>query len=839
VPSLTSMNHPPVWLALVLTCPFLEAAEPFVNSLGMRMLPLNPGRFQQGEANPTPSKVFSVAAYLRQGDWDEQPVRSVVLTDRIHLAEVEVTTEQIRLFRADFAGNADTAPYAAGVSWNEATAFCEWLSKKEGRPYRLPTEAEWEYAARAGTQSLFSSGDTPPPRETPNAWGFKNMHTGVSEWCADWHGEYPPGAATNPVGPDAGWAKVVRGGGLDKLTPFYSRSANRAGMPPNFPPVSLEEIRRLSQGDVPTAHDPEGVGQERKGDYKSEFLYKAFTRSVLNNQGNHHIGFRVACGPTPATAKTPARVSFAQTGVRQAGPSASIGPDLSRPWFRKRYLLPTPPENTKPDQLQTFRTLGWPRGFLSHMHSPGLEVAANGDVVFISFTAVSETDPDVALLTTRLRFGSDAWDQPDLFLDLPDVDDHAPMLSNDAGRLWLFFGSNKLDSGFPFQWITSDDHGATWSSIQFPLFTTPVGGHSAQPITNAFRDPSGRIYMASDAIGPESVLWQSDDDGRTWRDPGGRSGGRHTAFVLLRDGSILGMGGKSSNIEGYMPRSLSRDGGVTYQVTKTPFAHLGSNQRPTLIRLASGRLFLAGDLQSEKGVQPAGIKEHGSYVALSDDEGETWTIRTLSGTQRHERPDRAEQMGGDTLGYAVARQAPNGVIHLIATMTSPCLHFELNEAWIFHGTNPPGDDLALRANNAKSVRNVRDYVEHDAQGRLTQRYAGGVGDDGRFLLHGTSTWYHPNARVQRTATYTLGRLTGMERFQDSEGELRWTREHRNDDSMIWTTYGSGGKVRTQSTWIDSYAEGTAVLNDATGKEIYRVQFKRGLPISEAGDPGEN
>lgn len=429
-------------------------------------------------------------------------------------------------------------------------------------------------------------------------------------------------------------------------------------------------------------------------------------------------------------------------------------------------------------------------------------------------------------------------DPPDLFLDLPDVDDHAPMLWNDAGRLWFFWGSNRLDAGFPFQWITSDDNGATWSRAHFPLFTTPVGGHSAQPISSAFRDANGRIYVASDAIGPESVLWQSDDNGQTWRDPGGRSGGRHTAFTLMRDGRILGLGGKSSNIEGFMPKSISSDGGKTYTVTKTPFPHLGSNQRPALIRLASGRLFMAGDLQSEKGVQPAGITERGCYVALSEDEGETWRRRKLPGTQPHERKDRYEQMKGDTLGYAVCRQAPNGNIHLIATMTEPCLHFEFNEAWILHGENPPGDDVALRANTATAIRDVREYSDYDAAGRLRGRYRGGIGNDGRFLLQGAQTWYQADGRVEREAGYDLGRLAGIEKLY-ADGVLLWQRDHRADGTTVWTNYWPDATIRTQSTWRDLHAEGTAVLNSPAGKEIYRVEFEHGVPVRESGDPGEN
>jgi len=112
----------------------------------------------------------------------------------------------------------------------EAGDFPE--EKKAGRVYRLPTEAEWEYACRAGSKTTYSLGDSakslgdsawcfsnsnsqthPVAEKKANAWGLCDMHGNVWEWCSDWYGAYPSGAATDPQGPDEGSSRVLRGGG--------------------------------------------------------------------------------------------------------------------------------------------------------------------------------------------------------------------------------------------------------------------------------------------------------------------------------------------------------------------------------------------------------------------------------------------------------------------------------------------------------------------------------------------------------------------------------------------------------------------------------------------------
>ena len=147
---------------------------------------------------------------------------------------------------------ADDQPVVC-VSWNDAVAFCSWLSNKEGRSYRLPTEAEWEYACRAGTQTAYSFGDDggalgdyawiPDNSEgrahevggkKPNAWGLYDMQGNVWELCQDWYGKkaYQTNDKQDPQGPESGTQCNLRGGSWDqKPGSAACRAANRASMP--------------------------------------------------------------------------------------------------------------------------------------------------------------------------------------------------------------------------------------------------------------------------------------------------------------------------------------------------------------------------------------------------------------------------------------------------------------------------------------------------------------------------------------------------------------------------------------------------------------------------------
>jgi len=776
----------------------LAGAEESGNSMGIVMVRIDPGSFEMGST-------------LGRDNWDEQPVHKVNISGAYYISETEVTAEEFRQFKNEFVGTTEYLPYAAGVSWYDAVAFCEWLSKREGRLYRLPTEAEWEYACRAGSTSLYSSGDRPPRAGQANGWGLKNMHTGVREWCLDWYGEYPASEQIDPVGPEYGMARVVRGGLLDdggknKHRNIFNASSNRASIAPGFGPYYNDSAayKQVTDGKK-NRDDDDGLD--------------------LGVPGYHNIGFRVVQGAMPTTRPLAYQAPYAQQGVRQNKGLVKIGPDPSKPYYRKRYMLPSPPETCDGCRGEAIDEAGLHPSFRGHNQSPALEVCPNGDILFISYTSYTEYEPTVSLISSRLRFGADLWDMPEMQFDFAASNDHAPMLwtDKDSGIVYFFWGNPRLKGAFPFQWRTSRDNGATWSEVQFPNFMTKIGPRSNQPINTAVRDKKGTLYVASDGIDGDSALWATHDNCKTWYDTGGRTFGRHTTFALLSDGtSILGMGGKRSDIDGFMPRSLTRDGGKTYEIAKTPFCTQGSNQRPSLLRLASGRLFFAGDFNRKDLFHPPDITEKGSYVALSDDDGENWLIRNLTGAELHEEEPVI------TIGYSVARQAPDGMIHLITSMNKSGLHFAFNEAWILaKDTRQELSNAELMANTATSVSNVKTYRENYPDGNLKFQYNGGIGDDGRFLLHGKETWFYPDGTSQRQADYDKGRKVGKETYWSRDGKAIWTWEHKRDGSSMWTQYWPNGLRKAESTWMNFSCDGIATRWDRNGEVIGRNEFANG------------
>ena len=155
-------------LVLVLPGRGTGADEELTNSLGMRMQPVPSGEFAMGRAVG--------------GDYDERPVHRVTISRPFLMSAKLVTNAQFEQYdpahrRREEAREEDPV---VDVSWHDATAFSRWLAAREGRPYRLPTEAEWEYAARTG-------GDRVEPGSAAHRWGLEHMSGPVEQWCLDWY----------------------------------------------------------------------------------------------------------------------------------------------------------------------------------------------------------------------------------------------------------------------------------------------------------------------------------------------------------------------------------------------------------------------------------------------------------------------------------------------------------------------------------------------------------------------------------------------------------------------------------------------------------------------------
>lgn len=645
--------------------------ETITNSLGMILVRIEAGSFLMGQAD---------------GEWDEHPTHRVTLSRPFYLGVTEVTNAQYEQFdpahralRGKLGVSAADDEAVVYVSWEDATRFCRWLSEKEGRPYRLPTEAEWEYACRAGTNSSYSTGDTLPPefhrnqvlswfpdparnrqdtppaltvgKTGPNPWGLQDMHGNVEEWCADWYGPYEAADQTDPVGRADGDFRVTRGGSHStELT--HLRSAKRAGALP-------EE------------------------------------RSFL-------IGFRVALGEPPTTAPLP--VPSAPLNAQDVSQASAppVGPDRTVPHFvgPRRYVKIGPDANGPL--------------FARHNHDPAVVECPNGDILAIWYTCRTEPGRELAIAASRLRRGCDEWEPASPFWDTPGRNDHAPALWRDErGRLYHFNGLSAAGTWGSLATIlrTSDDNGATWSRARF---IQPEHGLRHMPVESVFRTREGVIVLPCDAVtggNGGTAVQLSRDNGLTWQDPGegkpaptfaeGATGawiaGIHAGVTQLSDGTLMALG-RGDSINGRMPMSLSRDLGKTWEYRASEFPPIDGGQRLALLRLEEGPLLLVSFSDVWKpnpgDIRPIRLRDadgnegegRGMFAALSFDDGKTWPIKKLvtpGGPRR-------EVTGGGTgkfildathaepAGYLSITQGANGVIHLI----SSALHYEFNLAWL-------------------------------------------------------------------------------------------------------------------------------------------------------------
>ena len=539
--------------------------------------------------------------------------------------------------------------------------------------------------------------------------------------------------------------------------------------------------------------------------------------------GTNQIAFALDSGaPTP----------FSQSTVKQSVTPALLGPHAKAPYFTVRFALPIPPAYTT---NEVAGLVGVDPMVFHHNHSPGFEILPNGDALAIYFsTPLGEAEADIStsFVQARLRHGSEDWDMPELFFKTKNHNDQSGLLWNDAGKIWFFGGGRAISDVVPFRIATSTDNGASWT-FSIPQLDKPATDYTAQPITSAFRGPDRSIYFAMDAAEAESFLWRSSDDGIHWHDMAGRTGGRHSAIVPLDDrGNLLSIGGKNSDVNGWSPMNVSSNSGATWSPSvQSPFPPLGTAQRPTLIRLASGNLFFASDSYMHKlnRPAPAGWKFGDScFVALSTNNGSSWHIKPLPvALPQHQRTNHP------SLGYTTARQAPNGVIHLLTTTTLPGLHYEFNEAWIWSDV---GD---VPAENSGGT--IRDFSENYPNGRPRSKWTARICPNGRYLLEKEQIDYYDSGLKQHQVSYANGRKTGEEVFWSADGTKVWSwQRDLRLNRATWTHYWSNGKKKIESTWnlkpeprdlrrsfFGYVADGPAKQWDENGKLIATHQFVNG------------
>lgn len=645
------------------------------NSLGMQLTPIPAGSFHMGSHG--------------QGEhYDEFPIHPVTITKPFLIGATEVTNAQYEQFdpshkelRGKYGLSKGDDEAVIFVDYYEAEAFCKWLSEKEGKTYRLPTEAEWEYACRAGSywnfwmddglhgvyhknqQNVWGTDSTiclQVGKTPPNPFGLYDMHGNVEEWCSDWYGPYEASAQTDPVGRADGLYKVTRGGSHSTPERFL-RSANRMAMLP-------EDKHWLT-------------------------------------------GFRVVQADMPQSQPLPALEPASQETVSRQ--KYDWGTPSIAPFFAEPLVYVNTPDCSS----------GVP--FYKHNHCPAVSWCDNGDLLVIWFTCDEESGREMVILESRLKPGATEWTEPREFFRVPDRNVTGSSLLNNNGTLIHMNGMEAAGTWETLAMVmrTSTDNGATWSR---PRMVAPEHVRRHQVIAGSFVTKEGWLVQAADAT-PRSnggtAFHLSKDNGLTWEDMGktnpgtfkaGASGGTiagiHAGVVQLSDGRFMALGRGDGIVDRNglerMPMSISEDNGRTWTYSASEFPPIDGGQRLVLMRLREGPLLLISftnhPFRLKNGLNGMTFKDkdgneytgYGMYAALSFDEGKTWPVKKLLTDGKRRFMDGGAWTGffnmdsthAEPRGYLAATQSPDQVIHLLSSRN----YYRFNLPWLVENTGFQG-----------------------------------------------------------------------------------------------------------------------------------------------------
>lgn len=636
------------------------------------------------------------------------------------------------------------------VSWYDAVEYTQWLSSSDGQfDYRLPTEAEWEYVVRAGTRTPFGDGiegdiykldpysselvkrmnytiyengvlkypftysngcrswvtwkpgdcasveDAYPFNDEvqdadltvghfgPNYFGVYDMHGGVEEWTLDWYGLYSVDDNINPVGFKAGSFKVVRGGSHNNHVQ-HARSANRSGAPP---------------------HD-------------KHFM----------------LGFRVVRDPKKQVLPKPTLMQPIRPWADTISDTPYNWPmDSDKPIFNKVSLYELVEKKEDGSHYGTHEQLVQ-FGFdpvnkvplltgplYSHNHSSTITWTENGDILVSWFTGECEVGAELTLLACRGQRQSDGslvWTEPSEFLKAPDRNMHGTHLQNnqkriDAGLDDDFVLYQIASIGTDGRWAklvpgyrTSTDNGKTWSQIRILGDGLHNRSDGTQLQGNSLVTSDGKIIFVADDDKSTSCILLSEDGGNTWEtrgfsgntEFGKRIVGIHANITEISDANgdgqndLLALGRDGGrNFKGVLPKSISTDGGYTWDRSATELPSISTGRRVSLIRLDYSdkkplMMTSFGDLEAKDANGKSALVS-GLYAALSFDEGKTWPAkyrRIISDNSGDieiapwQVKARLTQTNGQGEGYMCATQTPDGLIYL----TDGKIVYSYNYAWL-------------------------------------------------------------------------------------------------------------------------------------------------------------
>ncbi len=597
----------------------------------------------------------------KEEDWrsifiqDEFPQRNIHLTKTFEISKYETTNLQFEKFdpshkswRGKFQNiSTEDNEAVVYVSWLQAAEYAKWLSENDpDYNYRLPTEAEWEYVARAGTRTPFNNGgkgyiydlnpfnsvlmkrlnyqwpypftwtngcrrwvtwlpdncigveDVYPDKNkikdvdltvgltVPNAFGVYDMHGGVEELALDWYGHYNDKDTVDPVGYQTGDFKVVRGGSHNNHVQ-HTRSANRMS-------------------------------------------------SAINDK-HYFLGFRVVRIPKNQVIKNhilkqPIRPWAIDVGKQKY--LWEMDENVPRFSITSLYeLVPMHPDGSHYGSKEQFRQFGFDieksKPLLSgpqytHNHSPTISWADNGDILVSWFSGESEIGPELTLLASRgkhLKNGSIQWTPPSEFLKAADRNMHSSNLLNnsiqiEANKDSVFTIHQMASIGIAGRWDKlalgyrkSTNNGQSWSPVKMILEPDHGQNDGNSMQGNMLQTSDGTLIFVTDDDGDKTSntgsLVVSTDKGQNWERRGHSSvtpdtlriAGLHSAIVEIADvnndnkNDLMAIARDAGNYySGRAPQSISVDGGNTWSRSASIFPSIKTGQRFTLLKLRYSKM---------------------------------------------------------------------------------------------------------------------------------------------------------------------------------------------------------------------------------------------------------